>query len=247
MGNISETNGQSGNTSLGNGDENRDASPRTGKPTGSGARTGSGTRTGIDSGKQPRTASQAKQAASAKKAGGGQTPETSIGVDPETPPTDSQRAFSEAVTPPDRPKSRGRKSKPAAQHPTPDQAVEAVHALIEMVQIFAVSKFGADGAFNLTELALIEPSLVRLFERYGSVAQQYSWILDPLLVAAGVTMYGIRLASVAKPQSGDAPDNGQGGQKAPEPPATPNGSNGATAGLSPTEVWGLAGDLHSRR
>lgn len=173
-----------------------------------------------------------------------------IGVDPNTEPDrvlDSQRAFGEAVTPPEKPKTRTRKTKPAASRPTPDQAAEAVHGLIEMVQIFAVARFGADGAFTLTELAMIEPSLVRLFERYGSVAQQYSWIVDPLLVAAGLTMYGVRLASVARPQSSNPDDHGSGGERQPEQPPSPNGTNGVKAGLTPDELWSLSGELHSRR
>jgi hypothetical protein len=70
-----------------------------------------------------------------------------------------------------------------------------------MVEVFAVGKFGAEAAFSSSERLLIEPSLARLIERYGAVAEQFSWLIDPAMLAVGVVMYSARLAKMAVGQA----------------------------------------------
>lgn len=246
MGNISKKNAGPGNTSQPSGDAEHDASPTTDTRTGSASGTGSASRTdnaGINRRKLPGTGKPAEPKAKAQTA-------ISFGPDekvtePAKPATDSQRAFSEAVTPPERPKTRGRKAKTAIK-PTPDQAAEAVRGIVEVVQLFAVTRFGPEGMFTPTELALIEPSLVRLVERYGSVASQFSFLLDPLLVAAGVAMYAYRLAPHISKQAGDQPGDQPGGTPPDKQPDQPPGDNGAVRMLSPDQVWDYAGGAHNR-
>jgi hypothetical protein len=235
MGSISKTDGKSGNTSQPNGDADRAASPGADTRTAS-ARASARNRAGTD-----RRNSASRAAVETKPQG---SPETSLGIETEIkeskPPRDSVRAFSQAETAPEKPK-KPRKAKAVA--PTADEAAMAVHGLIEIVQTFTIARFGPDAAFNAVELSLIEPSLARLFERYGSVANQFGWLLDPMLVAAGLGLYALRIGpqirQQTEPKESPLP---------PEPRYVPVDDNGGTPpGFSPDELNALFGGFHDPR
>ena len=75
---------------------------------------------------------------------------------------------------------------------------DAAKGLMEMVEIFAVARFGSAAKFNDQERFLIESPLTRLIEKYGDVSDRFSGIIDPAMVAAGVIVYSIRLASMVE-------------------------------------------------
>lgn len=87
---------------------------------------------------------------------------------------------------------------------------QAAQGLIEIVDLFAITRFGPDAMMTVTERFLIADPLARLIEKYGSVADRFSGVIDPLLVVAGLAMYGIRLGGLATSQ-----------QQPPAPPAPP--------------------------
>jgi hypothetical protein len=105
----------------------------------------------------------------------------------------------------------------------------AARGLMEMVELFAVAKFGPGALFSFSERIMIEAPLARLIEKYGNVAEQFSAIIDPALVIAGVAMYAIRLSTL--------PLQGEPGAKQPDqpkPPSTDNGKGPSTDTPMPT-------------
>lgn len=114
--------------------------------------------------------------------------------------------------------------------------------ILEMVQAFTVTRFGTEAAFSPTELMLIQPSLTRIIERYGSAANQFSWLVDPALVIAGGIIYAGRLASMIRKPSEPPDDSGSGNP--PQSPAEPDDPSGNGArGLTTEQLFSMTGDL----
>lgn len=132
-------------------------------------------------------------------------------------------------------KSKPRQARKVAPK-SPGESREAAAAVISTVEIFAVTRFGADAQFSLEERALIEPSLTRLIEQYGGTIDRYSGLLSLIPLVAGVISYGGRLASLAETQ---------GKQKRAQPseiervPAQPEAArtNGASPADFTPEGW----------
>lgn len=123
---------------------------------------------------------------------------------------------------PDKGKGPGRPRK--IEKAKPDSKA-AAQSLIELVQLFTVTKFGPTAEFTPTELYMIQPSLERLIDRYGSVADQFGGFIDPALLLVGIGIYAIRLNAASKEQAqAQAAANlaAQGfgpAEQPPEPPA----------------------------
>lgn len=111
-----------------------------------------------------------------------------------------------------------RKRRAKVSGPKPD-GKEAAAGLLEMVELFTVTRFGPEGAFNSTERFCIEKPLARLIEKYGNVAERYGGLIDPIMVLAGVVMYGMRLSAVTQNPPSD--DNRGGGVPTPPDPQQP--------------------------
>jgi hypothetical protein len=90
-----------------------------------------------------------------------------------------------------KPKKRGRKAKAKID------GAPAASFLIEMVETFACASFGEQARFSAAERFLIEPSLSRLIERYGNLADRYAGLIDPLMLGAGALIYGLRMVRLA--------------------------------------------------
>lgn len=136
------------------------------------------------------------------------------------------------------PKKSHHKKKPEAAKLSAGEAGEAAAGLIEMVELFAVARFGPEAAFSVQERLFIEPSLARIVERYGSVAQQFSFLMDPIMLAVGVGLYGARIVGLAKAQ----PKSETKGEDYPLPSPTSldNGDNGVLP-TAPDNIWDLTG------
>jgi len=86
---------------------------------------------------------------------------------------------------------------------TEKEATDSATGLLQLVEVFAVGRFGADGAFTTEEKFLIEGPLSRLIERYGSLANQYSGLIDPVMLLIGAGIYGARIVAILRQKVAD--------------------------------------------
>lgn len=116
----------------------------------------------------------------------------------------------------------------------------AATGLLEMVELFAVARFGQTAAFSASERMFIEGPLGRLIEKYGNVADKFGGLIDPVMLAFGATLYGIRLVNMAAPvQAQPAPR-----RDVPPVPVTPEPAS--RAGDTPTateEMFAMVGSM----
>jgi hypothetical protein len=96
------------------------------------------------------------------------------------------------------------------------------------IEMFAVLRFGPEAAFTPAERMLAEPSLARIIERYGALAERYSALLDPILLGSAALLYALRLARIAA-SGGNSDEGGSGGDKPPEPPEAPRNGTARAA------------------
>lgn len=93
-------------------------------------------------------------------------------------------------------------SKPAAVFSrAKGDGAQAARGILEIVDLLAVAQFGADAAISAEERALIEPSLAKVIEKYGDSLDRFGGFIDPILLGAGLVMYGSRLWMIARPQT----------------------------------------------
>jgi hypothetical protein len=102
------------------------------------------------------------------------------------------------VTLPDDPPKRERKPRTVKATADPTESKEAAQGLIFMVQTFAIARFGVGAQFTPMEIELIQPSLTRIIERYGSAMEKFSVFVDPAMLAIGIVMYSSRLTALAR-------------------------------------------------
>jgi hypothetical protein len=95
------------------------------------------------------------------------------------------------------------------------------------IEMFAVLRFGPEAAFTPAERMLAEPSLARIIERYGALADRYSALLDPILLGGAALLYALRLARIAASRGGD--DTSGGGDKPPAPDVPPRNGTARAA------------------
>lgn len=193
-GTVERANGESGKSGTGNPNPTnpRDPGERTpitptpsGKPaSGTGANPGAGPGT-PNANNQPAggTGEKRKHRASKENAKnkGAQTQ-----IDVEAPPV--LEGIGEA--PAAKPSGKGRGRPP--KQPKID-GKQAARGLMEMVEVFTVATFGYEAAFSPTERFMIEDPLTRVIEKYGAAVGQYSGLVDPIMLLAGLGMYAVRM------------------------------------------------------
>lgn len=144
---------------------------------------------GADSGKPSGDAGDhgAPTSRGRKKRVQAESAQTSLGLE-NTPPVEA---------PKEAPKRTARKQ--ARTLKDKGESQDAARGLMEMAELFAVARLGPAATFTPMERVLIEAPLGRLIERYGSLAEQYSALIDPAMVVVGILLYGIRLSGAASP------------------------------------------------
>jgi hypothetical protein len=144
----------------------------------------------------------------------------------------------------DQKSKRGRKKGVTPPAEKIDGATSA-HGLLEFIELFAVAKLGPGAQFTPTERLFIEPSLAGIIERYGSTAQQFSFLLDPAMLIIGAAIYGTRLAKLVQDQNTGNPDqNGPAKPPpAPPPPAPPAKTAPDTIPVSDEQLFSQVGDF----
>lgn len=118
-------------------------------------------------------------------------------------------------------------------------ARQTTTALLQFAQLGAVATLGPVAAFTPLEIGLIEPAAVRILSRMdASAVARYGALADPLVLAVGLGMWGLRVwtahsaatrAASANPESGQRPTGSASGP----PGQTQNEAPGQTESLAP--------------
>lgn len=215
-------------------------------PANASAGTGTGTRAEYDA-RIERARINSRKRVDARKAKQAETQDSTLGL--ETPEiTGKSRAKKTPLPDTDArelpPKKSHHKKQPQPVSKT--QASEAVAVLFEMLRVATgMVGLGPDAMPTPMERAFIEPSLTRLIERYGSVAEQFSWLFDPLMLAVGVGLYGVRLSAIVRDQMArNKPPDETPPNRPPSPNVPPDPGNNGARVFSPEELFSMTGDLH---
>ena len=80
-------------------------------------------------------------------------------------------------------------------------AIQTAGLLLAVVNTFAVVYAGPTCEMNDAERATIEPPLTRMIKKYGVNHETISRFSDPILLLAGVAMWGSRVSAIRKDQN----------------------------------------------
>jgi hypothetical protein len=141
--------------------------------------------------------------------------------------------------------------RPPGDEPKPSKSATAsgksepasVAVLLQLVEALTVAQYGERARFEIAERRLIEPSLGRILARMTpDSAKVFGAIADPVLLATGLLIWGVRVFSGGNQQPGRPPTpirpvEGQPRNQPPMEAADPVGPGANESASAPGEIF----------
>lgn len=130
-------------------------------------------------------------------------------------------------------KSKRRPTPPAAPKAAPVDttalARETVTTVLGMADFAALMLAGPGAGITPDERAMVEPAAVRMLARMSPAAvARYGGLMDPLALAIGLGMWGMRVASIASERASQRANVAATVQEPPPDPGAPESPQAAT-------------------